>query len=79
MRESVKIVLAVGSIVALSAWQVFGSNRKKAGHDLASNEKPQVLRNESERTLEGEKAKAAASRAAKAAKALEASGSATAR
>lgn len=66
-KDTLKIAAGVAAIVGFSTWQVFGRAPTKPGHDLASSEKPQALRNETERTLEGEKAKAAASKAAKAA------------
>lgn len=36
---------------------IFAGPAKKAGHDFASNEKPQALRGETERNLQEEKAK----------------------
>ena len=58
--ESLKVVVALGFVVSLSAYQVL-TRPQKAGHDALSSEKPQALRNETERTIQAEKAKAAAS------------------
>ena len=68
LRDNLLVLAGVGGIISLAAWQVL-SSAQKPGHDLASNEKPQALRNETARTLAGEKAKLAAIDAARAARA----------
>ena len=57
LSENAKVFLAVSGIVALASLTVMGGTSKKEGHDLVSSEKPAAMRRESERTLEGEKAK----------------------
>ncbi len=62
MGDGAKVGLVVGVVCALSVFQVYGgvrSNASKAGHHYMSSEKPQALRNETERDLEVERAKMA--------------------
>ena len=67
--NALKVALGSAALVGLAAYLVLGRPAKKAGHDLASSEKPQALRGERTRTLEGEKAALSELRAAAARKA----------
>lgn len=58
-----RTLLFTGAIIGYSVYLVV-SKPKKAGHDLVSQERPQSLRNEQERTFEAEKLKAEQRKAA---------------
>ena len=66
--NALKVALGSAALIGLAAFLVLGRPAKKAGHDLASSEKPQALRGERARTLEGEKAALGELRAAAAAR-----------
>jgi len=56
--DNVKVATVVAAVAGLATYQVLGSKRTtKEGHGYMSSEKPQALRNETERILEVEKAK----------------------
>ena len=54
--NSVKVALGSSALIGLAAALVLGRPAAKPGHDMASSEKPQAMRGERSRTLEGEKA-----------------------
>jgi len=54
--NALKVALGSAAFLGLALALVFGRAAAKPGHDLASSEKPQALRGERSRTLEGEKA-----------------------
>ena len=62
-----KVGLAVAGLCGLAAAQVLSRKPKREGHDLFSSEKPAAVRREPSRSVEGERAKAAADAAAAAA------------
>ena len=59
-----KVGLAVACLCGLAAAQVLSRQPKREGHDLFSSEKPAAVRREPTRSVEGERAKAAADAAA---------------
>ena len=54
--ENVRVFFVVAGIVGYAGAQV-AAKQKPAGHDLASNEKPQALRKEGPRSVEEERAR----------------------
>jgi len=63
-----KIAAGSSVLIGLGAYLVLGRPATRPGHDLASSERPQAMRGERARTLEGERAALEALRAARAAK-----------
>ena len=54
--HSLKVLAGSAVLISLGAYSVLRAPSTKPGNDLASSEKPQQLRGEKSRTLEGEKA-----------------------
>ena len=64
--QALKVLLGASVLTGAAVYLVLGRAPQKAGHDLASSEKPQAVRGEKLRTVAGEKAAILALEAARA-------------